>query len=632
MPKQAWISVWMAFVVTVIPGCSLQKKTAAKNRQQSFSILGLGDSITEGSTDFFSYLFPLDSLLRQAGHQPRFVGPRSSVYKENTLHHGGFGGKTAEYLAAHIDSMYAAFPADVVLLHAGHNHFQEEAPVPGIVQAQRSIIRSVKKINPAATVLVAGVITSGKLPKYSYIPELNAAIQKMVDSMKDSHVIFVDQSKEWNWPDYTVEDKVHPNQAGAQVIAARWCRALGPLLASAAGITSVRADSLLPAREFSARSGLPNFFGKIKSGQQVRVAFLGGSITRAGGGYRDQLLTWLRGQYPATRFEEIMAAVSGTGSDFGACRVQQHVIDHKPDLVFIEFAVNDNRWPMLFVRETMEGIVRQLWKANAATDICFIYTFSAENLPLLAKNLFPASVSAMEKVAAYYHIPSIHMGLAAVNEIEKGKLLMAGKREEPSAVPVFSFDGVHPLPETGHAIYTRVLAKNLLLLDGHAASGKHPLPPALEKGAWTNAGMISLGTQGSFSGNWGTTDSVTKGKEYYPLLPQVYATASADASLTVPFKGTRFGLADIMGPGTAAIEITIDQQPPRIMNRFDAFCTYYRLNYFILSGLPPGKHTATIRLAHGQMDKAAILKTRNVEVKDWNPYKPQVMYVGAILY
>jgi hypothetical protein len=87
-----------------------------------------------------------------------------------------------------------------------------------------------------------------------------------------------------------------------------------------------------------------------------------------------------------------------------------------------------------------------------------------------------------------------------------------------------------------------------------------------------------------------------------------------------------------MGPGTAAIEITIDQQAPRVINRFDAFSTYYRLNYFILSDLPAGKHVATIKLAPGKIDKAAILKTRNVVVKDWAPYEKQAMYIGAVLY
>ena len=617
----------VTFEITAIKndGATVSFPLKTINKKEALSILGLGDSITEGGPEFFSYLFPLDSLLRQAGYQPRFIGPRRSVQNGDTLYHAGFSGKTAEFLAARIDSIYTAFPADIVLLHAGHNHFQEELPVPGIIQAQRTIIQSIKKKNPNALVLVAGVITSGKLPKYGYIPELDEAIKRMVDSLRDSTVVFVNQSRQWDWARYTIYDKVHPNRTGAGVIAAHWWEAM-------TSVWNKKTDSLLPAKEFSARGGLPNFFAKVKAGKPVRVAFLGGSITRAGNGYRDQLMGWLRNQYPATHFEEIMAAVSGTGSDFGACRVKQHVIDHKPDLVFVEFAVNDNRMPMQLVRETMEGIVRQIWKANASTDICFIYTFSAENLPLLQKGLFPSSVSAMEAVASHYNIPGIHMGLAVVDEIEKGRLLMSGKKEEQSTIPLFSVDGVHPLPETGHKIYTRVLTSNLLLMKEKAVAAKHILPPALEKQNWSKAGMISLSKHSGFTGLWQLTDSVTKGKEYYPLLPSVYASASADASLTVRFTGTRFGLADIMGPGTAAVEITIDKQPPRVISRFDAFCTYYRLNYFILSGLPDGKHTATIRLSPAPIDKAAILKTRNAVVKDWAPYEGRAMYIGAILY
>ena len=393
-----------------------------------------------------------------------------------------------------------------------------------------------------------------------------------------------------------------------------------------------QADSLLPAKELSVRNGLPHFFAKVKAGKPVRVAFLGGSITRAGNGYRDQLLSWFRTQYPTSQFTEIMAAVSGTGSDFGACRVRQHVIDHQPDLVFIEFAVNDNHMPMKLVRETMEGIVRQIWKANAKTDICFIYTLAKENLPDLEKGLFPASVSAMEPIATHYNIPSIHMGLAVVEEITKGKLVIMGKKEEQSAVPVFSVDGVHPLPETGHKIYTQVLSKCLLQMQDNGVPAKHTTGTAMEPNNWSNAGMISSWKKAAFKGDWQPTDSVTKGREYYQLLPQVYGTAAKEASVTVRFKGTRFGLADIMGPGTASVEITIDKQSPRVINRFDAFCTYYRLNYFIISDLKPGKHVATIRLAPGSIDKAAILQTRHVTVPNWQPYEKNAMYIGAILY
>jgi lysophospholipase L1-like esterase len=404
------------------------------------------------------------------------------------------------------------------------------------------------------------------------------------------------------------------------------------LISIVATVVHAQQDSLLPAKELSVRNGLPNFFAKVKAGKPVSIAFLGGSITRAGNGYRDQLLSWFRNQYPACQFKEIMAAVSGTGSDFGACRVQQHVIDHRPDLVFIEFAVNDNHMPMSLVRETMEGIVRQLWKASSKTDICFIYTLAKENLPELQKGLFPASVSAMESIAMHYNIPAIHMGLAVVDEITKGKLAIIGKKDEQSAVPIFSLDGVHPLPETGHKIYTQVLIRTLLQMQQSGVAAKHAIAPVLEPKNWSNAGMLSSWKHARFKGDWQLNDSVTKGREYYQLLPQVYGTAAKDASCTVHFKGTRFGLADIMGPGTAAVEITIDQQPPRVINRFDAFCTYYRLNYFLISELPPGKHVATIRLAPNAVDKAAILKTRNVSVSNWQPYEKNAMYIGAILY
>jgi hypothetical protein len=177
-----------------------------------------------------------------------------------------------------------------------------------------------------------------------------------------------------------------------------------------------------------------------------------------------------------------------------------------------------------------------------------------------------------------------------------------------------------------------VLTKCLLQLQQNGVAVKHTLAPALEPHNWSDAGMISSWKHARFTGNWQQTDSVTKGREYYQLLPTVYGTADKNARVAIRFKGTRFGLADIMGPGTAAIEITIDRQPPRVINRFDAFCTYYRLNYFIISALPPGKHVATIRLAPGSIDKAAILKTRNVTVKDWQPYEKNAMYIGAILY
>ena len=51
--------------------------------------MGLGDSITEGSDDFASYLFPLWEKLMSAGYEFDFIGPRESKCRIGTLKCGG---------------------------------------------------------------------------------------------------------------------------------------------------------------------------------------------------------------------------------------------------------------------------------------------------------------------------------------------------------------------------------------------------------------------------------------------------------------------------------------------------------------------------------------------------------------
>ena len=54
-----------------------------------------------------------------------------------------------------------------------------------------------------------------------------------------------------------------------------------------------------------------------------------------------QTLAHFKKAYPQATFTEINAAIGGTGSDLGVFRVQQDVLSKGPDLLFVEFAVND---------------------------------------------------------------------------------------------------------------------------------------------------------------------------------------------------------------------------------------------------------------------------------------------------
>ena len=206
---------------------------AQQKKQQRFTVMGLGDSITEGGDSFTCYIYPLWEKLMAAGYDFDFIGPRESKCRIGTLNCCGFGGRNVEFLDSKIDSLYRLYPADIVLLHAGHNHFIEENPVPGMIKAYKSIISKTQAINPNVYILVAQVIHSGKLPKYSYIPDLNRQIATMVKAYHSDHIILVNQAKDFDWKQMTIADKVHPNKLGGEQMASVWFKALKKVLAPA---------------------------------------------------------------------------------------------------------------------------------------------------------------------------------------------------------------------------------------------------------------------------------------------------------------------------------------------------------------------------------------------------------------
>jgi lysophospholipase L1-like esterase len=197
-------------------------------RAEPVRILPIGDSITEGGGQL-CYRPALAKLLKDAGYDVTFVGPKEAPAG---LRHGGYGGKNAEQIAELYVGFYATTPADILLIHAGHNHFADQKPVPGILRATESMIANARKANPKATVLLAQVITSGKLPKYGYLPQLNQQLAKLATQLDrpEQRVILVDQASGFDWKTDAVADLVHPNAQGARKMADRWFQTLKPLL------------------------------------------------------------------------------------------------------------------------------------------------------------------------------------------------------------------------------------------------------------------------------------------------------------------------------------------------------------------------------------------------------------------
>ena len=219
-------------LVALLGGLAFAAHATAAVPQPPVRLMAVGDSITAGADFFSNYRYPLWEKLFAAGYVVEFTGTQTSATRIGPLAHEGYGGKNTEYLAAAVPEKFRTHPADIVLLHSGHNHTVEEKPVPGIIAATEKLIASFREVNPHVTVLLAQVIPAGKLPKYSYLPELNAALAALAARLDQpgQRVVPVDQATGFDWTTDTVADLVHPNAQGAEKMAQAWFAALQKIL------------------------------------------------------------------------------------------------------------------------------------------------------------------------------------------------------------------------------------------------------------------------------------------------------------------------------------------------------------------------------------------------------------------
>lgn len=381
------------------------------------------------------------------------------------------------------------------------------------------------------------------------------------------------------------------------------------------------------------RGNLANFFARSQKGDSIRVAYLGGSIT-AQNGWRVLSMEWFKQHFPRSVFSEINAAIGGTGSDFGVFRLHDHVLKFNPDLVFVEFAVNDAGASEEKIIRSTEGIVRQIWEHNPKTDICFVYTIMESFLGAAQKGALPKSAVTMEKVAAHYNIPTINFGFEVGRLVSDHQLIFKNAAKEAGGVKVFSPDGVHPYTETGHVIYQQVLKHSFTIMEAATAarSKKHRLPKPLATDYFSNTRMIGLNDV-SLSKEW----KILPVKDHPQLagfgqyLSEIGKAEKSGESLTVRFRGTAIGAYDILGPDAGRVIVTIDGAVRDTISRFDAYSTYRRMNYFIIDHLEKKEHTVVFTLLAEPFDKGAILQKRGGVLQNKEDFKENNWYVGKIL-
>lgn len=191
---------------------------------------------------------------------------------------------------------------------------------------------------------------------------------------------------------------------------------------------------------------LAEFFRKLQAGEDVTVAFLGGSITQgtsAGNDlcYARLTANWIQEQFPESTVNYVNAGIGATGSYIGVHRCDSDVLSYDPDIVFVDFSVNDTTERTEMNKTTYESLMRKLWFAESSPAIVTI-AMTQEN-----------GTSFQEyhgEVVKRYDIPMISYKNAILDVINKGYIQWTD----------ISDDDIHPnIP--GHAVLSALITNYL---------------------------------------------------------------------------------------------------------------------------------------------------------------------------
>lgn len=178
-------------------------------------------------------------------------------------------------------------------------------------------------------------------------------------------------------------------------------------------------------------------FARANTGEPLRAVALGGSITQAGKGWITQ---WLSEQFPKSHVSVYNAGMSATGSALGVFRVGRDVINFEPDLVMIEYAVNDGGQPDQTAIRNTESLVVRLKSLPHPPAIVF--------LEAAAKN--GSKRYRHQQVSKHYNLLDVDLQVAVDTYLKK-----TGKSWDS-----IMGDAVHPNKD-GHALYSKVIAEKL---------------------------------------------------------------------------------------------------------------------------------------------------------------------------
>lgn len=180
---------------------------------------------------------------------------------------------------------------------------------------------------------------------------------------------------------------------------------------------------------------------RAQAGEKITIGTIGGSITQGTAAsttderYANLALQWWAKTFPKAQLDFVNAGIGATDSYIGVHRVDADLLSKKPDVVIVEFSVNDTDAALNL--QTYDSLVRKILQAENHPAVILLFTTQEDGTSLQDTHM---------QIGSAYNLPMISYKNAVLPEIEAGKFTWKD----------ISPDNIHP-NSVGHGIIGELL-------------------------------------------------------------------------------------------------------------------------------------------------------------------------------
>ena len=234
-------------------------------------------------------------------------------------------------------------------------------------------------------------------------------------------------------------------------------------------------------------SALASVMKKAEAGEPVTIATIGGSITqgtistgpldkeiKTKACYADIFFAWWKETFPNSEVTVVNAGIGGTDSYLGVHRVQEDVLDFHPDVVLIEYSVNDGANNSY--KNSYDNLVRKVLQSEDAPAVLLLF---------MAQTSLVSAQSVHQLIGFNYELPMVSHHNLIKHFYDTGRYTESDLSGDVSHPSVF-----------GHALVGEMIWKYLNDIYADLDSYGEPKPfdkKAVTKERYQKAELVGVG-------------------------------------------------------------------------------------------------------------------------------------------